>query len=91
MRKIFSLVNTKNVLEKIARECNAMSEYNNLDSALKNLLESCLSISPKDRPQPEDILQHEVFRERHDEFRYKTVELNESLLLQCPLKQVYHW
>lgn len=91
MRKILSLVNTKNVLEKIARECNAMSKYNEMDPALKSLLEACLSISPRDRPYPNDILQHELFHGKEDEFRYKKVEFSDSLLLRCPLKQVYHW
>lgn len=91
MRKILSLINTKNVLEKIARECNAMNKYETMDPNLKALLEACLSISPKDRPSPEDILQHELFQEKKNDFDYKKVELSDSLLLHCPFKQVYHW
>lgn len=91
MRKILSLINTKNVFEKIARECNAMNKYEQMDPNLKSLLEACLSISPRDRPTPEDILQHELFQRRKNEFDYKKVELSDSLLLHCPFKQVYHW
>lgn len=92
MRKILSLINTKNILEKIARECNAMNKYEAMDPNLKVLLEACLSISPKDRPGPEDILQHELFQgKKDDDFAYKKVELSDSLLLHCPFKQVYHW
>lgn len=91
MRKILSLVNTKNVLEKIARECNLMDKYNELNPTFRNLLESCLSISPKDRPYPEQILEHDLFRENIKCYQYKIPEPNESLLLQCPLKQVYYW
>lgn len=91
MRKILSLVNTKKVLEKIARECNLMDKYNELNPTFRNLLESCLSLSPKDRPYPQQILEHELFQENIDNYRYKKPEPNESLLLQCPLKQVYYW
>lgn len=91
MRKILSLINTKNVLEKIARECNAMDKYETLDPNLKTLLQACLSISPKDRPSPEDILQHKLFHGMKNDFDYKKVELSDSLLLHCPFKHVYHW
>lgn len=91
MRKILSLINTKNVLEKIARECNAMSMYETMDPNLKALLEACLSISPKDRPIPEDILQHDLFHGKKNDFDYKKIEISDSLLLHCPFKQVYHW
>lgn len=90
-RKILSLVNTKNVLEKIARECNLMDKYNELNPALKSLLVSCLSISPKQRPYPQQILEHELFRDNIENVQYIKPEPNESLLLQCPLKQVYYW
>lgn len=91
MRKILSLVNTKNVLEKIARECNLLDKYNELNPALRSLLEACLSISPKGRPYPKDILQHELFQENIDNYRYRKHEPSESLLLRCPLKQIYYW
>lgn len=91
MRKILSLVNTKNVLEKIARECNLMDKYNELNPTFRNLLESCLLISPKDRPYPQQILEHELFQENIENYQYKKPEPNESLLLQCPLKQIYYW
>lgn len=58
MRKILSLVNTKNVLEKIARESNLIDKYNELNPTFRSLLERCLSISPKDRPYPQEILEH---------------------------------
>lgn len=90
-RKILSLVNTKNVLERIARECNLIEKYNELNPTFRSLLESCLSISPKERPYPQQILQHELFQGNTENYQYKKPELNESLLLQCPLKQVYYW
>lgn len=90
-RKILSLVNTKNVLERIARECNLIEKYNELNPTFRSLLESCLSISPKERPYPQQILQHELFQGNTENYQYLKPEPNESLLLQCPLKQVYYW
>lgn len=90
-RKILSLVNTKNVLEKIARECNLMDKYNELNPTFRNLLESCLSIAPKNRPYPRQILEHELFQENIESYQYTKPVPSESLLLQCPLKQVYYW
>lgn len=91
MRKILSLINTKNVLEKIARECNFLDQYNELDLSFRNLLESCLSISPKERPSPLQIIQHDVFQENLEMYRYRTLPLSDSLLLRCSLKQIYYW
>lgn len=91
VRKILSLVNTKNVLEKIARESNLMDKYNELNPKLRNLLERCLSISPAERPYPQEILNDELFQVNIDSYRYRKPEPSESLLLQCPLKQVYYW
>lgn len=91
MRKILSLVNTKNVLEKIARECGLLDKYNELNPQLRELLEACLSISPRQRPYPADILQHQLFADNVDGYRYTKPAPSESLLLQCPLKQIYYW
>ncbi|XP_031637327.1 TBC domain-containing protein kinase-like protein isoform X2 [Contarinia nasturtii] len=89
-RKILSLANTKNVLEKIARECNLMDKYHELNPIFRNLLESCLAVSPGERPYPNQILQHELFLENIRNYRYQRPEPNECLLLQCSLKQIYY-
>lgn len=91
MRKTLSLISTKNVLEKIARECNLIEKYNELNPTFRSLLESCLSISPKERPYPEEILQHQLFQENNENYHYKRPPPSKSLLLRCPLQQVYHW
>lgn len=91
MRKIMSLINTKNVLERIARECNHFKQYELLDTRLRNLLESCLSISPKERPLPKEILQNAIFTLNANEYRYKKTRIPESLLHRCPLMQIYYW
>lgn len=91
MRKILSLINTKNVLEKIARECNWLDQYNSLNPILRELLESCLSISSKDRPLPEQILQHAIFQSNLQLYTYKDPPPPDSLLLRCPLQHIYYW
>lgn len=91
MRKTLSLINTKNVLEKIARECNFIDKYNELNPTFRSLLEACLSISPKERPYPEEILKSELFQENIEKYQYKKPEPNDSLLLRCPLRQIYYW
>lgn len=91
MRKILSLINTKNVLEKIARECNNLDKYQLMNDNLRDLLESCLSISPKDRPLPNVILENELFMNDTEKFVYKKGSLPEMLLLRCPLRQIYYW
>lgn len=91
MRKILSLVNTKNVLEKIARECNHFEQFIRLDSTLRNLLELCLSISPNERPLPRKILENAMFNTNLNEYRYKSTEISDSLLHRSPLKQIYYW
>lgn len=91
MRKILSLINTKNVLEKIARECNHFEKYSRMNTTLRSLLELCLSISPKERPLPKQILENVLFTENLNEYRYKSTNIPESLLHRCPLKQIYYW
>lgn len=91
MRKIMSLINTKNVLERIARDCNHLKQYELLDASLRNLLELCLSISPKERPLPVEILQNTIFTSNLNEYRYKKTRIPESSLHRCPLKQIYYW
>lgn len=90
MRKILSLCNTKNVLEKIAREHNLLPKYEQFDPLLKDLLESCLCISLKDRLLPEQILNHQLFQFDIESVVYKKNELPISLLLRCPLKHIYY-
>lgn len=91
MRKILSLINTRHVLEKIARECNHFEKYSQLDTTLRTLLELCLSISPKERPLPKQILENVLFTENLNEYRYTCKKIRDSLVDGCPLKQIYYW
>lgn len=91
MRKILSLINTKNVLEKIARECNNLDKYQSMNPILRDLLESCLSISAKERPMPGEILENELFTNEIEKFTYKNGPPPDSLMMRCPLRQIYYW
>ncbi|KXJ80300.1 hypothetical protein RP20_CCG025433 [Aedes albopictus] len=60
-RKVLSLTNTENVLEKIAREHKKLDQYEALEPALKRILEECLTVSLSRRPQPVELLGDEAF------------------------------
>lgn len=60
-RKVLSLANTGNVLEKIAREHKKMELYEGLDAALRRIIEVCLTVSVTRRPQAKELLEDEAF------------------------------
>lgn len=91
MRKILSLMCVGNVLEKIARECNQIDCFNQMDTKLRSLLELCLSISPKERPSPKRILENSIFTANSNDYRYKIPKTPKSLLQRCSLKQIYYF
>lgn len=91
MRKIISLCNTTNVLEKIARENNCLDMYESLDPIINRILQKCLSVTSAERPSPEQILNDELFiNDIADSYAYTAHPLPASFLLRCPLKQIYY-
>lgn len=77
------------VLEMIAREHNSTEAYTHMNADLKLLLESCLSFSSANRPEIDDVLQSEVFREYQEAIEFKLtkksiVELSPTERLQLP-------
>lgn len=61
---------------------------------LQNLLESCLTISPRNRLTPYQILTHTYFQS--DLIRGRIISPtepspNESFLTRFPLKMIYYW
>lgn len=94
VRKILSYCSGGgSVLEKIAREHNCSGSYNTMDADLKNLLESCLSISSQARPSAGEILKSEIFRKFHDAIEFR--EIKKSVTEMSPierleLRQVYY-
>lgn len=93
MRKILSLTATENVLEKLARENDFLDKYQSMDELLKELLERCLAISPRDRFSPEDILNHRIFSTNDvNKYSFSLLRCKEKHpLFRCPPKQIYYW
>lgn len=92
LRKILSLLTTKNVLEKIARENDAMAVYDAMDARMKAVLECCLATSLTERPTAGDILAMRLFAEAEQPLKYApATPVPGAHLLRCPLKQIYCW
>lgn len=90
IRKVLSLIKcNSSVFEKISREHNCFEKYQNMPTELKNLIESCLTINPKDRPMTKDLLERDIFEE------FKQVESNERVVVKkledIGLTELYHW
>lgn len=62
-----------------------------MDQPLRTLIESCLSISPHDRPTPGDLLESTLFTSDLDAVQFTQGPPPDALLLRCPLKHIYHW
>lgn len=93
IRKILSYCKGNNVLEKIAKEHDCMNIYENLDGELKSLLESCLTVSSKNRPLPDEILGSNIFEKHLDfiTFKMPAKDCNElSPLERCDYSQIYY-
>lgn len=90
IRKVFTLLGTENVLEKIAREHDRFQEYSNINEDIRELLEKCLNLLPSKRPLPEEILRDSLFAGREEEFKYDYPSKDLSLLHRCSLEQIYY-
>ena len=93
-RKVLSYCSGNSVLEKIAREHDRLEVLKSIDPSLKALLEACLSIHSKNRPTPEEILQHSVFDKSFDTLDFNPAPrdsiVNLSPLERLDLNQVYY-
>ncbi|XP_016939283.2 TBC domain-containing protein kinase-like protein [Drosophila suzukii] len=96
VRKILAFGRSNGVLEKIAREHQCHERYAEMDTNLRQLLESCLSVLPKRRPLPGELLSHPIFETVLTDLKKEKLQaLDEGaehvpLLLRCPLSQIYH-
>lgn len=90
MRKILSLCNTKNVLEKISRENNCLEKYEKIDNNLKELLEKCLTISPRERLIPHEVMLQLANQTNIENVLYQENPPPKSMLMQLPLTQIYY-
>lgn len=64
IRKVLSLVQSNSsVLERIAREHNCYEIYQVIDRELRDLIEECLVVTPKERPTAKELLQRSIFND----------------------------
>lgn len=89
-RKILSFCNTNSVFEKIAREQNCYERYQNLDKDLRDLVNSCLSVSASNRPMPNEIMMNKIFQKNLKSYSVTVGNKASLLLLRCPLDQIYY-
>ncbi|XP_058821830.1 TBC domain-containing protein kinase-like protein [Topomyia yanbarensis] len=61
VRKILSLTAVSNVFEKLAREHGQLELYQMLDPALRRIIEECLTVSVRKRPQAQELVEDEAF------------------------------
>lgn len=95
VRKVLSYCvgDGEGVLEKIAREHNCIEMYDNMESDLKNLLESCLSTSSSRRPSAKDIMNHRVFQQIYETTKFNVepkLLTKMSPIERLDLSQVYY-
>lgn len=94
VRKILSYCSGDgSILEKIAREHNCLESYNNLDEDFRSLLESCLTISSRNRPTAKEILNAGVFQKYQDSVGFVAVKksvIEMSPIERLELRQVYY-
>ncbi|KAJ8921997.1 hypothetical protein NQ315_008635 [Exocentrus adspersus] len=92
IRKILSLLQcTTSIFERIAREHNCYETYLELPKELRNVIDSCLSVYPKDRPTCDELLTNTLF---NDYFK-KTQPVEERRYFEpfeiFTISELYHW
>lgn len=91
IRKVLSLLQCNtSIFERIAREHNVYEQYMDLPKDIKDIVEQCLNIYPKNRPTCEQLLEMAVFQP----FSQKTTT-NRSKVCEpyevFTIKELYHW
>uniref|UniRef100_A0A8D8B3J3 TBC domain-containing protein kinase-like protein n=3 Tax=Culex pipiens TaxID=7175 RepID=A0A8D8B3J3_CULPI len=90
-RKVLAFVSISNVFEKLAREHKQFPLYQSLDPALRRIIEACLQVSPRKRPQARELLQDGAFDFLREE-RFCEVDRQGMTLLEkhCGLAEIYY-
>ncbi|KAF2901025.1 hypothetical protein ILUMI_05165 [Ignelater luminosus] len=91
IRKILSLMHgTTSIFERIIREHNCYEKYQLLPPDLKQLIEDCLNILPKNRPTTKQLLERDIFKEFQNG---KTNSKNKiyQTFDTFTLKELYYW
>lgn len=97
IRKILSMLTTKQVLEKIARENDSLDAFEAIEPSLRQLLEQCLSMTVAARPQMVDVASNIVFGatkvsgSESEGIRDVIPTSTRQLMMSCPLKHIYYW
>ncbi|KAF4529438.1 hypothetical protein B566_EDAN003534 [Ephemera danica] len=96
VRRVLSLLKCEgSVLERLARETATESALNALPKDLRSLLETCLKITPSDRPTPTELLQHPAFQNLQTETNAEpklngTIEVkNRDYVSERSLSEIY--
>ncbi|XP_071452434.1 TBC domain-containing protein kinase-like protein [Hetaerina americana] len=64
IRKVLSLTHCcGTVLERLAREHCCLDIFEQMDPNMKDFLNACLTVSPRNRPTPTELLKHPIFAE----------------------------
>ncbi|XP_069678323.1 TBC domain-containing protein kinase-like protein [Periplaneta americana] len=64
MRKVLSLLHIKvSVLERLVREHGCWEQCQELPPEIRDFISKCLSVSPCERPSPQQLLEHELFKD----------------------------
>ncbi|XP_018562554.1 TBC domain-containing protein kinase-like protein [Anoplophora glabripennis] len=91
IRKILSLVQSNgSIFERIAREHNCYELYSELPEELKNIIDSCLSIYPKDRPTCDELLEKDMFNEYKNLGKIEKGRFFEPYEI-FTINELYHW
>lgn len=92
IRKVLSLLQCNtSIFERIAREHNVYEYYLELPLDIKEIVELCLNIYPKNRPSCQELLDKDIFKN----YRQTRPIMNRSKVCEpfevFTIKELYHW
>ncbi|XP_068909096.1 TBC domain-containing protein kinase-like protein [Tenebrio molitor] len=92
IRKILSLIqcNNSSVFERIAREHSCYGKFEDVPDDLKEIVEACLNIYPKNRPTCEELLQREFFQNFTSAKPSNKSKVCEPFEI-FTIRELYHW
>ncbi|XP_068083084.1 TBC domain-containing protein kinase-like protein [Anabrus simplex] len=93
MRKVLSLLHCDGtVLERFARENGCFDQFQELPSEMKEFINTCLSVSPRKRPSPRELLEHPFLcqADQSDDSLKKSSSSKKHPLFERRLKELYH-
>ncbi|RZC33417.1 TBC domain-containing protein kinase-like protein, partial [Asbolus verrucosus] len=76
--------------ERIAREHNCFEKFQSVPDDLKDIIESCLNIYPKNRPTCEDLLRKDIFQNFQSERPFNRSKVCDPFEI-FTINELYHW